>query len=92
MKVLKIWFLGTLALQVLIWTYTFILSTVEPAAAWLVFYAIYALLLCGVQFPIMAITYDFVKNRVEAWKWWHSFLLWIGSFALILLPAYLLFI
>ena len=92
MKVLKIWVLGTLALQVLIWTYTFILSTVEPAAAWLIFYAIYALLLCGVQFPIMAITYDFVKNRVEAWKWWHSFLLWIGSFALILLPAYLLFI
>ena len=92
MKVLKIWFLGTLAVQVLIWTYTFILSTVEPAAAWLIFYAIYALLLCGVQFPIMAITSDFVKNRVEAWKWWHSFLLWIGSFALILLPAYLLFI
>ena len=92
MKVLKIWFLGTLAVQVLIWTYTFILGTVEPAAAWLIFYAIYALLLCGVQFPIMAITYDFVKNRVEAWKWWHSFLLWIGSFALILLLVYLLFI
>ena len=91
MKVLKIWFLGGLGLQALIWSSIYILSTVEPAAAWLIFYAIYALIICGCQLPILAIAYYFIKDRVEVWKWWHSFLLWLGTFAPLLIPASIIF-
>ncbi len=88
MKVLKIWFLGGLGLQALIWSSIYILSTVEPAAAWLIFYAIYALIITGLQLPVLAGFYYLLKDKVESWSWWHSFLIWLSSFLLILLLAY----
>ncbi|MFN8649697.1 hypothetical protein [Streptococcus sp.] len=88
MKVLKIWFLGGLGLQALIWSSIYILSTVEPAAAWLIFYAIYALIITGLQLPVLAGFYYLLKDKVESWSWWHSFLIWLSSFLLILFLAY----
>ena len=88
MKVIKIWFLGGLGLQALIWSSIYILSTVEPAAAWLIFYAIYALIITGLQLPVLAGFYYLLKDKVESWSWWHSFLIWLSSFLLILLLAY----
>ena len=90
MKVLKIWFLGALTLQALIWTYMFILSTVEPAAAWLIFVSFYALIISGLQLPALAGVYYLLKDKIERWRWWHSCLLWIGRFALTLLLVYFL--
>ena len=88
MKVIKIWFLGAFGLQALIWTYMFILSTVDPAAAWLIFISIYTLIITGLQLPVLAGFYYLLKDKVESWSWWHSFLIWLSSFLLILFLAY----
>ena len=88
MKVIKIWFLGAFGLQALIWAYMFILSTVDPAAAWLIFVSVYALIVSGLQLTVLAGVYYLLKDKIERWSWWHSFLIWLSSLILILLLAY----
>lgn len=92
MKVLKIWFLGGLVVQALIWVYMLILSTVEPAAGWIIFFSLYALIISGFQLPLLAGVYYIIKEQIRYWRWWHSFLLWLGSFAFILILAYFLYL
>lgn len=92
MKVLKIWFLGGLVVQALIWIYMLILSTVEPAAGWIIFFSLYTLIISGFQLPLLAGVYYIIKEQIRYWRWWHSFLLWLGSFAFILILAYFLYL
>ncbi len=88
MKVIKIWFLGGLTLQAIIWAHMIILGAVDFLAILLIFISIYALIITGLQLPVLAGFYYLLKDKVESWSWWHSFLIWLSSFLLILFLAY----
>lgn len=92
MKFFKIWFLGTLSLQLVMWTYIFILSTSDPAASWLIFINFYAFIISLIQCPLLTVTYLYLDKRLERWRWWHSFILWLGTYLLILIPAYVIYV
>ena len=88
MKVLKIWFLGGLTLQAIIWTYMFILGAVDFLAALLIFISVYALIITGLQLPVLAGFYYLLKDKIDDWRGWHSFLIWLSSLILSLFLAY----
>lgn len=89
MKGFKIWLLGNLILQGVLWAYMLIMSTVEPAAGWLVFISIFFFIISLIQLPLTLFSYQILKDSLKVWLWWHSLLLWLGSF---FLPVILYFL
>lgn len=92
MKGFKIWLLGNLILQGVLWAYMLIMSTVEPAAGWLVFISIFFFIISLIQLPLTLFSYQILKDSLKVWLWWHSLLLWLGSFFLSVILYFLFMI